>query len=118
MICDDEPDILEMTGMLLEIEDFEVSTQVNSGHLIEQAIQEQPDLLLLDLWMPFLPGDQLARNIRNTPELAHIPIIIFSAAPDGKTKAEAAGADGFIAKPFDGNNLVKLIQSILQQSVK
>ncbi|WP_345949226.1 response regulator [Mucilaginibacter sp. PAMB04274] len=113
LVCDDSIDILDMTSMILD-DDFEVITQSNSTELIGQALIEQPDLMLIDLWMPFLPGDQLTRTIRLTPDIAHIPIIIFSAAVEGKQMAKEAGAQDFIAKPFDIDILYEKIRLTLR----
>ena len=113
LVCDDNMDILDITSMILEAEGFEVVTQVNSTALVAQALNERPDLMLLDLWMPFLPGDQLTRAIRHIPALANTPIIIFSAALHGKQMAAAAGANGFIEKPFDMHRLTRLITQTL-----
>lgn len=109
LICDDCSDILEMTSMMLEIGGYEPLTEIDSTLFISRALQESPGVLLLDLWMPFLPGDQLAIAIRGTPGLAHLPIIIFSAALDAKDKAIQAGADYFISKPFDMDELLETV---------
>lgn len=100
---------------MLETADYRALTELNSTNLIARAIIEKPDALLLDLWMPFLPGDELTTRIRQTPELAHLPIIIFSAALGGKEKAVKAGADYFVSKPFDMEELVGTIQMALQK---
>lgn len=115
LVCDDSWDILEMTGMMLEIADYHALTEVDSTKLISRAIHEKPDVLLLDLWMPFLPGDELAIAIRHAPEIAHLPIIIFSAALNGREKAVKAGADYFISKPFNMNELLNTIQAALNK---
>ena len=115
MICDDDPGILEVLEMMLEIEGYTVFTESNSTNLIKEISQSVPDLLLMDLWMPVLSGDQLLRTIRLTKELKQLPVIIFSASVDGNEIAEAAGANGFIAKPFDMDDVSAKIQNILNQ---
>ncbi|UEG51381.1 response regulator [Mucilaginibacter daejeonensis] len=112
LVCDDDVDILDMTGMLLEFAGFRVITQINSRKMIDQAIAERPDVMLIDIWMP-LPGDQLTKEIKLTPQLAHIPVILFSAAIDGRIIAKEAGADRFIEKPFDVDNLAAIINSVI-----
>jgi CheY-like chemotaxis protein len=100
---------------MLEAGNYEAVTEPDSTRLISRAIKEKPDVLLLDLWMPFLPGDELARAIRNTPEIAHLPIIIFSAAIDGKEKAVRAKADYFVSKPFDMDVLLSVVDSAIKR---
>ncbi|HBW79081.1 MAG TPA: response regulator [Sphingobacterium sp.] len=85
----------------------------NSTNLTKQLIAYQPDLLLLDLWMPVLSGDQLIKIIRNTPEIKNIPILVLYASVDGRDVAEGLGANGFIAKPFDLNEITSSIHDVL-----
>ncbi|MCD9854455.1 response regulator [Epilithonimonas sp. JDS] len=113
MICDDDPGILEVLEMMLEIEGYTVFTESNSTNLIKEINNTLPDLLLMDLWMPVLSGDQLLRTIRGTKELEHLPVIILSASVDGNEIANNAGANGFIAKPFDMDDVSTKIQNIL-----
>lgn len=112
LVCDDDDAILDVATMLLEDAGFQVVAQINSNKVISQAIEEKPDVMLIDIWMP-LPGNELTKQIKKTPELAHIPVILFSAAIDGKIVAKEAGADYFIEKPFDVLNLATIINSVL-----
>lgn len=113
MICDDDPGILEVLEMMLEIEGYTVFTESNSTNLIKQINHTVPDLLLMDLWMPVLSGDQLLRTIRGTRELENLPVIILSASVDGNEIATNSGANGFIAKPFDMDDVSSEIQKLL-----
>lgn len=113
MICDDDSGILEVLEMMLEMEGFSVSTEKNSTNLLKEIAIVKPDLLLMDLWMPVLSGDQLLKTIRTTTEFQKLPVIIFSASVDGSEIAKNAGADDFIAKPFDMDNVVDTIRKVL-----
>ncbi len=113
MICDDDPGILEVLEMMLEIEGYTVFTESNSTNLIKQISADLPDLLLMDLWMPVLSGDQLLRTIRSTEPLRNLPVIILSASVDGNDIATRAGADAFIAKPFDMDDIAMKIEKML-----
>ncbi|WDF45558.1 response regulator [Chryseobacterium sp. KACC 21268] len=113
MICDDDAGILEVLEMMLEIEGYTVYTESNSTNLIKEINNNKPDLLLMDLWMPVLSGDQLLRTIRGTKELESLPVIILSASVDGNEIASNAGANGFIAKPFDMDAVSLKIQNML-----
>jgi len=113
MICDDDPGILEVLEMMLEIEGYTVFTESNSTNLIKEITNNLPDLLLMDLWMPVLSGDQLLRTIRSTKELENLPVIILSASVDGIDIATNAGANAFIAKPFDMDDITFKIEEVL-----
>lgn len=113
LVCDDDHDILEITGILLEYEGFNVVTQIDSSKIIDQARLEQPDVMLIDIWMP-LPGNVIVTDMKQLPELAHIPIILFSAEINGRAIAEKSGAEQFIEKPFDIDSLVTAIHSLIK----
>ena len=113
LVCDDDHDILEITGILLEYEGFNVVTQIDSSKIIDQARLEQPDVMLIDIWMP-LPGNVIVTDMKRLPELAHIPIILFSAEINGRAIAEKSGAEQFIEKPFDIDSLVIAIHSLIK----
>jgi CheY-like chemotaxis protein len=83
---------------------------LNLYSLIEK---EKPDLLLLDLWMPLLSGDQVLLHLRSEPPTKALPVIVLSASTDGPEIAFKAGATDYIAKPFDIDNLLDVIDAIL-----
>ena len=112
LICDDDEGILEMMQMILE-DDFMVIAEQNSLNVYTQIEKEKPDLILMDLWMPVLSGDQILKNIRKNEKLKNIPVIIISASTDGKKIASEAGANGFISKPFDMDNLLETVKSLV-----
>ena len=113
MVCDDDQGILDVLEMLLETEGFGVYTEINSTNLVDQIVSKSPDLLLLDLWMPLLSGDQVLKTIRNTDPIKNLPVIVLSASVDGSDISKDAGADSFVAKPFDMDDLVQKIRSLL-----
>ncbi|MFL9833734.1 response regulator transcription factor [Chryseobacterium terrae] len=113
MVCDDDQGILDVLQMLLETEDFTVFTEINSPDVINQIKQNSPDLLLLDLWMPLLSGDQVLKQIRQDEMIKNLPVIVLSASVDGSDIAADAGANAFVAKPFDMDDLVLKIKGLL-----
>ncbi|QJD95990.1 response regulator [Mucilaginibacter robiniae] len=115
LVCDDDRDILEMTGMLLEMEGYEVTTQSDSTKVLQQASEVQPDVFLLDFWMPHPSGEKLIQLIKASPRLSHIPVILFSAAINARQIAQASGADGYIDKPFDMEKLTAVIKTVMKQ---
>lgn len=113
MICDDDHGILEVLEMMLEIEGFTVFTESNSTNLLNEIKRNTPDLLLMDLWMPVLSGDQILKMIRTTEDYKNLPVIILSASVDGKEIANNAGADDFIPKPFNMDDIISNINHLL-----
>ncbi|WP_210149035.1 response regulator [Chryseobacterium scophthalmum] len=113
MVCDDDQGILDVIQMLLETENFTVFTEIHSPNLINNIKSISPDLLLLDLWMPFMAGDEILKIIRASKEIKDLPVIVLSASVDGSDIAEDAGANAFIAKPFDMNDLISKVKGLL-----
>lgn len=113
MICDDDQGILDMVEMIIEEYGYSVSTQLNSMHLLQQMEEEKPDLLLLDIWMPVLSGDQVLKNIRAVSKFQSLPVIMYSASNEGAAIARKSGADDYLSKPFDIETLVKKIKNLL-----
>lgn len=109
MICDDDEGILDITGLLLESYGYQVALEPNSALLLPRISLEKPDLLLIDIWMPQLMGDEIVRILKKDRETSRIPIIMFSASRESKRIACEAGADDYIAKPFNIEDLNKKI---------
>lgn len=113
LICDDDESILEILGLILHSFGFKVISEKNSLNIFSMVERSRPDLLLVDLWMPALNGDQVIRHLKNYPATRELPVILISASPGAQEVAAETGADGFIAKPFQLQELIGLIESKL-----
>ncbi len=105
LVADDDPAILDSIKLILEFEEYEVDTTVN-GETIFKMEKEYPDLLLLDIWMSGQDGRDICKYLKNNPTTTHIPIIMISASREIMQSAKKAGADDFIAKPFQMKDLL------------
>ncbi|WP_294205430.1 response regulator [uncultured Chryseobacterium sp.] len=114
MVCDDDQGVLDVIEMMLDSSGYTAFTEINSTNLISEIKKNQPDLVLLDLWMPVLSGDQVVRAIRADQNISHLPVIILSASRDGDDIAMEAGADAFLSKPFDMDELIDTIEDLLK----
>jgi len=109
-VCDDNPSIVEVIKVILsECLDLDVLTEAKSINALSYMEQEFPEILIVDLSMPGMPGDQLIKKVRGHDIFKDLFIICISANSGGKKVAVDAGADIFLAKPF---NLVDLIKSV------
>lgn len=113
MICDDDQGILDVLEMILEPEGFEISKEIDSTLLINRIHSEKPDLLLLDLWMPMLSGYEIIKQVRSDHQTAKLPIVVLSASRNEHKIALETGADRFMAKPFDINDIVMLVNEMI-----
>lgn len=112
MIVDDDEGILDALSMMLEYKGYEVSTCKN-GNTILTMEQDFPDLLLLDIWMSGIDGRNVCRQLKEKLQTKKIPIIMISASKDIERSAIDSGADDFLAKPFEMNELIKKIETYI-----
>ncbi|MFC7345709.1 PleD family two-component system response regulator [Chryseobacterium zhengzhouense] len=115
LVCDDDQGIVDVLEVMLEMQGFTPITEIDSTKVITKIHENKPDLILLDLWMPLISGEQILRSIRSIEDLKDIPVIVFSASVEGDAIAFEAGADSFIAKPFDMNEIISKINLLLEK---
>lgn len=108
LVADDDPSILEAIQLILEDSGYEVVTTVN-GETIYQMEKEYPDLLLLDIWMSGQDGSDICRFLKSRETTKDIPVIMISANKDTQAIAKEAGADDFITKPFEMDDLLEKV---------
>ena len=111
LVCDDDDGILDMLTMVLHNKGYEVATEVHSLNIYNKLNEIKPDLLLLDLWMPKLSGEEILQTLKEKDDTKALPVVVMSASRDGAEVAKRFGADDYLAKPFDIKNLVTKIQA-------
>jgi Response regulators consisting of a CheY-like receiver domain and a winged-helix DNA-binding domain len=109
LVCDDDQDILDLVQMIFESNQYKVICENNSMNIYKSIEREQPDALLMDIWMPGLSGDQVTKVLKQNAETKNIPVIMFSASEEGKKIANESGADDYISKPFDIADLLSVV---------
>lgn len=112
LIADDDPAILDSLQLLLEEEGYTVETTI-SGQTIQRMNEHLPDLLLLDIWMSGVDGRDICRELKTKEHTKKIPVIMVSANKDAKAIAKSSGADDFIAKPFQMEELFAKVSKYL-----
>jgi len=115
LIVDDQEDNLVVSSTTLEFQGAKVHTATNGQACVEKLQTVRPTVILMDLSMPRMDGWEALKYIRETPELATIPVIALTAHAMGgdKERILEAGFDGYIAKPFEVFGLAQNIQNIL-----
>ena len=117
LVVDDDQGILEMLELLLDDDGYEVILEPNSVNALKTIEKQHPDLILLDIWMPVISGDQILRSLKTDQKTSSIPVLMYSASTDGKLIAESSGADDFLSKPFDITQLLSAIETLLDRKV-
>ena len=116
LIVDDDKDLLTVVKSLLHKRGFDVSVYSDSENLAEAVKSFEPQLILLDVFLAGVDGLEVCKRLKSSPYSRHIPIIIFSAYPRVRESAiYEFGANDFIAKPFEVNELVKKIHKVLSK---
>ena len=114
LIVDDEEDILEFLKVILEDEGYLVVTTDKDDYLERLQDDTLPDLILLDLLLSGKDGRDIVKYLKMNERTKLIPVIMFSAHPSAREITKQAGADDFVAKPFEIDLLLKKVAQYLQ----
>lgn len=111
LVVDDDESILEAIELTLTIAGYDVETSTKDGEFINQRMtKDLPNLIILDVLLSGSDGRTICKNLKNNEKTKHIPIIMTSAHPDAKSTVFEVGANEFLAKPFDINDLLKMVK--------
>jgi CheY-like chemotaxis protein len=118
LVVDDDRDILDVIGIILEDEGYEVSSLDNGRDVVDEVCKNRPDLILLDVMLCGIDGREICKKLKANPTFCQIPIVMISASHNLQGSPEQKGsANGFIAKPFDIDNLVSVVGSQFVNSI-
>jgi DNA-binding response OmpR family regulator len=117
LIVDDEPSNVDMLCQELEEEGYNLLTAYNGEEALIKVQEHQPDLILLDVMMPNVDGFSVCRILKGSGKTILIPVILVTAlrSQEDRVRGIEAGADDFISKPFDRDELLAKIRSLLRQ---
>ena len=117
LLVDDEPNLLLAVAAVLRGEGFEVATARNGKDALLQIAKSVPDLVISDIRMPLVDGYALARHLRSAPHTKLVPVVFLTARDDTRDRIEGfrAGIDAYLTKPFEPDELLAVIRSILDR---
>ena len=117
LVVDDDPVILRLIEVNLDLEGFDVITANRGEDAIAKAGDADPDLILLDLMMPEMSGWELAEHLQKNEATAGVPIIFLSARTqdEDRKRGEDLGVAGYVTKPFDPADLVATIRKLTKR---
>lgn len=115
LIIDDDVDTLRLVGIMLQRQGYQISAASNGTQGLTKALDERPDLILLDVMMPDMDGYEVARRLRKNPATVSIPILMFTAKTqlDDKVTGFEVGADDYLTKPTHPTELQAHVKALL-----
>lgn len=116
LIVDDEPDVLLTLRMILEAEGFEPSLAADGETALRRIDDEHPDLVLLDIMMPVLDGWFVLAELAGRPRRPCVIVCSAKSSDGDRLRARELGADEYVTKPFEPDDLVAVIRNVLARS--
>ena len=114
IIADDEPTIRLLVSSILG-KNYNILAAVNGQEVLDTVSQNRPDLILMDIMMPTMDGYSACASLKKDPETADIPVVMLTGVGHelNKVLAEQMGADGYITKPFESQDLKDTVKKHL-----
>ncbi len=118
LVVDDDPDIRIMIKIMLEFKGYSVVTLERGETSEEMLMSGEFGLVIMDMLLSGMNGVDICASIKQNKSISHIPIIMISAHPNAKATCLEAGADDFIAKPFDMQEILTAIGRLMPDQGK
>jgi CheY-like chemotaxis protein len=120
LLADDSITIQKVVGIIFASEDYDLAVVDNGIAALTRAREIRPDVLLVDAVMPGKTGYEVCEEIRRDPVLQKVPILLLTGAfePFDEEKAKKCGADDFISKPFESQNLIDKVTSLTELGIR
>jgi adenylate cyclase len=119
LVVDDTPHNVKLLADLLSVKGYAVVTASSGAEALEKVAKEAPDLVLLDVIMPEMSGYEVCRKIRSNSATAVLPVVMVTALDPGQERVKGieAGADDFLSKPINQQELLARVRSLLRVKV-
>jgi len=118
LILDDDPDLCVMIKMMLEYNGYATVEAGDEAETREILAEKFIDLIIMDMLLSGTHGTDICRRLKQDSKISSVPILMFSAHPNAKEACLAAGADDFISKPFEMNDLLDKIGHFVGKKAK
>jgi two-component system phosphate regulon response regulator PhoB len=118
LLCDDERDLLSVLDFNLRAAGFETILATRGEEALLALKRRIPDLVLLDLMLPDLPGTEICRRIKSDPRTRHVPVVMLTAKGEEVDRVVGfeLGADDYVTKPFSVRELVLRLKAVLRRA--
>ncbi len=115
LVVEDDPDMAAVVQMIVAEAGYEVRTACDGAEALERIAERMPGVILLDMRMPVMDGWEFAREFGARFGRA-APIVVITAAENARARAEEIGADGWLEKPFELDEVVRMVSRFLGPS--
>ncbi len=117
LLADDSITIQKVVEMILSEQDYTIVSVTNGDEAFETAKKNRPDIILADIIMPGTDGYQLCKKVKEDPDLRKVPVLLLAGAYESfdTYKATASGADDYIIKPFESQELIKKVRECIER---
>jgi two-component system response regulator (stage 0 sporulation protein F) len=116
LVVDDDAFVRSALAELLSEEGYDVHTATNGFSAVRQALELRPAVILLDLVLPELSGNDVLLELRNDPLMREVAIVVVTAHAEDLTDIQLAETDGVVSKPFDVADLVNTVHRAVQRA--
>jgi CheY-like chemotaxis protein len=116
LVVDDDPALVGMVELLLDSEGYQVTTAEEGQQALDGIARKMPHLILLDMLMPGMDGWEFAREFHAKYD-HRVPIVVLTAAENARQRAQEIDAEGYLGKPFEIDDLVKVVQKYLAREL-
>ena len=114
LVVEDNDDLLVLFKLVLESAGYQVATASNGKEALQSISTIQPQLVLLDIMMPYMDGMEVARTLRRIPDYQFLPILLVSAVDQLQdSQLQDSKANGILYKPFDLDDLIGKVNSLV-----
>ena len=115
LVLDDDPDICTMITIMLQYNGYDAADANSEEEALKVLSSTHVDLVIMDMLLSGVNGTDVCRRLKQNKKTSSVPVLMFSAHPNAKTACLAAGADDFIAKPFDMNDMMSKIHFLVDE---
>jgi CheY-like chemotaxis protein len=112
LVCDDDPSLRELVRAVLGSR-YRFVEAADGTEALTLAREDRPDLIVLDVMLPGLSGIEVLEELRSTDSLKEIPVVVITAWSHAEIEVQVAGADRFVSKPFDPDELSTAVEELL-----
>ncbi|MFP5501218.1 MAG: response regulator transcription factor [Candidatus Sericytochromatia bacterium] len=118
LIVEDEPDLVEVLSIIFRAYGYETEVAGDGVSALEAIAEKRPDLVLMDVMMPRMNGLEVCRRLKQDPATRALPVVLLTAKAHDVDKASGleAGADAYLAKPFENADLIATVQRVLAEA--